>query len=92
MGYTIQYSPESNKKYPLNKKPRNLGRVLLLLLISVALFFAVKYRTVIFRSLLPGDPDVTADALRGLISDMREGSASDAITAFCREIIDYAAK
>ena len=91
MGYKIQYSPESNKRYPIRRCTNTLGRIAVLMLAALMLIFTVKYRAAIGRWLLPGDPDITADALRGLIADVREGSAGDAIAAFCREIIEHAA-
>lgn len=40
--------------------------------------------------LLPGDPAVTAAALENLASDLRSGTSLwDAITAFCREIMQH---
>lgn len=39
--------------------------------------------------LLPGDPSVTAVALENMVENIREGeSLVDAVTAFCREIIE----
>ncbi len=41
--------------------------------------------------LLPGDPKVTEAALIDLAENLREGeSFSDAVTVFCREILDHA--
>lgn len=91
MGYTIRYSPESNKRYPAQRKTKYIRRIVFFCLSVLTIVLAIKYRSVIGRILLPGDPDITADALQCLLSDIQEKSAGDAITAFCREIISGAA-
>ena len=91
MGYTIHYSPETKKRYPVNRKSKSLKHIIVAGFILLALFFAFKFRTAFVRMLLPGDPDVTAAALRGLVADVRGGNTGEAIAAFCREIIDHAA-
>lgn len=41
--------------------------------------------------LLPGDPEVTGQALSSMVEDLRAGKPlSDSVTAFCREILEYA--
>jgi hypothetical protein len=43
------------------------------------------------KHLLPGDPEITEAALGQLIGDIQNGERfSEAITTFCREIIDSA--
>ena len=91
MGYTIHYSPQTKRKYPLHIKNRNVIRGCFLILLSAALLLAIKYRAECMRILLPGDPDVTSNALRTLVLDMRDGNAKTAVATFCREIIDHAA-
>ncbi len=58
--------------------------------ICISLFFALsnnKVRTV----LLPGNPQVTERALTELVENMRHGdSIKDAVTVFCREILENA--
>ena len=41
---------------------------------------------------LPGNPDVTRTAISGFVTDLKDGETmKEAITTFCREIIDNAA-
>ena len=83
MGYSIQYSPQTNHKFPVKTKKKVsvpwllTGAALLALLLGG------------WKLLLPGDPDTTRAALSQLAEDVRAGEpVGDAVTAFCREIID----
>ena len=41
--------------------------------------------------LLPGDPAVTAAALENMVDNIKDGnSIAEAVTAFCREIVENA--
>ena len=91
MGYTIRYSPETSKRYPISVRSKTWKYFFVLGIVGLILFFALKYRSEMIRFLIPGDPDVTADAFYDLMTNIREGNAGDAVTAFCREILDHAA-
>lgn len=42
------------------------------------------------RFLLPGEPTVTEEAFRNMISDLQGGEPlADAVTAFCAQIVEY---
>lgn len=95
MGYMIQYGPEQNHKY-LSAANIVRRRVWLVVLttIFVAVLFAVAatYRDFLIRCFLPGDAEVTTNALEDLISNFRAGIPfEDAVTTFCREIVGSAA-
>ena len=82
MGYSIQYSPQTNRKFPVKTK-KNSATWLLTGVAVLALLLGG------WRLLLPGDPETTRAALSHLVDDVRAGeSVGDAVTAFCREIID----
>lgn len=91
MGYTIQYSPEASERYPISVRSKKWKYFLTVCLTVLLLFLAVRYRAELLRLLLPGDPDVTADAFAKLVTEIRAGNAGDAVAAFCWEILDHAA-
>ena len=85
MGYRIAYSQETSHKFPeKTRKKRPLlwvstGALLIGLLAGG------------WKLLLPGDPETTQTALTHLVEDIRAGeSVSQAVTAFCQEIVDNA--
>lgn len=83
MGYTINYSPETAHKFPVKKSPKiSVPWVLT----GAALFLLLAGG---WKWLLPGNPDVTQAAITNLVEDVQSGApVGDAVTAFCREIID----
>ena len=77
-------SPDWRKglPFPTRSPPKTRARVC----------FWPEGRAVLRDVLVPGDPDVTLHGLETLARELREGeSFSDAVTAFCREVIDGAA-
>ena len=94
MAYTIQYSPENNKKYPTMaiRKRWNWLVATFLLAIAFALgWIGMKERTALKEFLLPGDPEKTESAVTTMVSDIREGTnVGEAITDFCLEILKNA--
>ena len=94
MGYRIEYGDRAAVR-----KERK-GRSLLTRIVTVACILslvagalAVKHAglTWVTDFLLPGDPAVTAAALENMVESIREGEPwGDAVTAFCREIIENA--
>ncbi len=95
MGYRIQYGDT-----PIYDKQQNirLSRIVGLSLSFLVLFILLSWcfwpegRLVLRDFLVPGDPDVTLHGLEVLTQELRDGeSFSDAVTAFCREVIDGAA-
>lgn len=89
MGYRIVYEgPDGNS--PKKDRGRLAGYTagfLLLFFLLTQIFWpagADKMRKI----LLPWDPDVTAEAFSCLVTDLNQGEdLSEAVTAFCREII-----
>ena len=94
MAYNIRYvSFGEEKKQPKDTQLRN--RIVAGLLVVVLLIGAMTIKLGGLRwvteYLLPGDPAVTAAALEGMVLDLREGeNLYDAVTAFCREIMEHA--
>lgn len=94
MGYRIDYGSFKPAK---SKKKINIPRVIAMTTGFLAAFFLAtglfweSGRQKLQRFLLPGDPDVTGQALETMISQIKDGEPlSDAVTAFCKEVIDGA--
>ena len=91
MGYRITYGQTVMKTDLLTERKKStVKKWICSALLCGVLVFALSSGT-IRRYLLPGDPVVTERALRELASDIYSGEkVSDAVTAFCREILDNA--
>ena len=91
MAYRIDYSSAGNQRKPLRKNiPTPVIKTTLFVLALVAGAVAMKVvgLTWVRDVLLPGDPEITANALQNMTDNLRSGeSLLDAVTAFCREII-----
>ena len=91
MSYKIQYSPETHYFYPNNQNRHNVrwGRWM---------FLAILFASVLWLRLngipdllIPGDPQVTKTATVHMVDQLRTGVTFDqALTVFCKEIIDGA--
>ena len=88
MSYSIAYSPDLNKKYPIVKSKRRKFPKKLLILIMICITTYILMQCNVLRYIMPGDPDVTMSALSTLVQDVGSGdSVKDAIMTFCEEII-----
>ena len=77
MGYRIEYG--------LKKGHRKVFWIVAAALLLTALFLP---RTVLERLLLPGDPQVTKEALGQLLLGLRQGVApGQAVAVFCQSIL-----
>ena len=92
MGYRIDYGLQ--KKIPISQRRKRGGTGILIGIGAVLAVMALRltgFGEVLWHWILPGDPEVTQTALTAMIEDIRNGSElSDAITAFCREILNGA--
>lgn len=94
LGYTIQYGSSGKAESAWNsgrrKYKKRITAVVLLAVLCAGLLLsggAEKLKNLI----IPGDPEVTKAAFAQFTEDIRQGErVGDAITAFCREIIDNA--
>ncbi len=83
MHYRIVYARQKHRIPRLSKRQKMIAgtAVVSLLLIAVFLAFGTQW-------LLPGDPEVSATALENMVSSVKNGeSLSDAVVAFCQEIV-----
>ena len=90
MGYRITYENGVIRKQTLKKrrimwKRWSVGTVTAILAIAL---MVPQGRSWFRDLLLPGDEEVTAAALEGMVSDLRDGqSIGEALETFCKEII-----
>lgn len=76
-------------EYPGKRKIRRFPVWVLLLVILTAVL-AIPKQTLVYW-LLPGDPEVTAQALSELVETLRQGAnAGQAVAAFCKSIVQGA--
>ncbi len=91
MGYKIEYSPETAHYYPQRnvRKKRKVSRwMFLLLMIGAILWMRVNG---VPDFLIPGDPEITKSAAVTLMDELSDGvCVNDAVTTFCRSILDGA--
>ena len=90
MSYQIQYKSVGQKKYTKHKLPFRLSRkrTVLLLAVTALIFISLCFSRVRYL-FIPGDPEVTEQAISNMVEALRSGeSVGDAVTAFCQEIIN----
>ena len=89
MSYKINYDPTRMRRF-YTVKSKKIPRWLMAALGVVVAVLLLNHD---FRSLLiPGDPQVTASAFSELTQELAEGaSIKNAVTAFCKQIIDNGA-
>ena len=94
MGYTIQYGPAGKAEAAWHAKRRKKSGVILAVCVLAVAFVAIVLSgdfEQIKNYLIPGDLEVTKAAFAQFTENIRQGdTVGDAITAFCREIIDGA--
>lgn len=91
VSYKIQYSPDTNDRYPQNMKRRYAGTGKYVAIFAVMLAALLIHFHGVPDFLIPGDPQVTKAAASVLVDDIRDGVAvKDAITTFCSMVLDGA--
>ena len=91
MSYKIQYSPDTNDRYPQSVKRHRTaaGKYFAVLFLMLAALW-IHFRGVP-DFLVPGDPQVTKAAAAVLVEEIRDGAGmKDAITTFCSMVLDGA--
>lgn len=88
MGYRIEYDSGGAKRQEVRKK--RFPVVWVLLCAGAAALLIPGVRTAVWHWLLPGDGAMTAQALGELVTDLQTGEPfGEAVTVFCREIIQH---
>lgn len=89
MSYQINYDPSRKRKFYTANNKRVPNWLLVATGVAIA---ACIFNKELKALLIPGDPQVTSAAFSALTDNIKEGdSLKDAVTAFCREVIDGAA-
>ena len=90
MSYSVQYPTGIKNKYPQSYKKQKSGVLFVIGCAAVMLLFIVVscYLPNIRKAVLPGDPDVTEQAIATMVKNFREGQGIQTCFAeFCREVI-----
>ena len=88
MAYKIQYTPESNRRYPLQRqrKPWQWSKILVIILLLGAVVWIRHVGLPDF--LIPGETELTKAAVQSMMGNLQAGiPVGDAVTAFCKQII-----
>ena len=91
MAYRILYTPENNRRYPPCRSKQNIrySSILGFIFFLLSILWIRVYGIPDF--LIPGDTEVTKSAAREMISLLKTGTpVKDAVTVFCKQIIDAA--
>ena len=92
MAYQIQYKTVGHKKYAKYKPSfRKPGKRFWVLLAAAILLITALAGEPIKRFLLPGNPEITEQALSDMLEDLQAGAPlGETVTAFCVEILKNA--
>ncbi len=91
MGYKIEYGQTMQKTRLVDVKPFSLKRVVILTSLLIVTLLCIYSNDEVKNFFIPGDPAVTKAAFTEMVKDLGDGmSITDAITAFCAEIIEHA--
>ncbi len=94
MGYRIHYGETVIKETFAQPKPKEnfpVKVILSLTLCCAVLFTLLRNVDSVINFLLPGNQQTTKAAISTFVQDLNEGEPiKDAVTAFCREIIENA--
>ena len=89
MSYSIQYE---TKKHPWQKRHNHRKIIIAIGCFCMILLLMGYLRIGKMGNLLPGDPNVTAQALENMTDSLSSGERlKDAIVTFCQEILDHGA-
>ena len=86
MAYKIEYQMQTIKKSQIKKKKEI--SVVLIAVCLIAAVFVLRFGAALGEMLLMGEGAVAKDAVEQMVADIKAGeSLTDAVTAFCMEII-----
>lgn len=88
MGYRVSYDEGQATKVALRSRKKNVWIFAIAVLLLLAMIAFPGGRLVLRDILLPGNEEVTAEALEGLAAELKAGEPlGEAVEAFCLEII-----
>ena len=93
MGYSVHYSPQTEKKFPQKKVRRQragLGYLILIICILSLGFLRIVKPALLRELLIPGEASVTLKAAETMVSQIKEGvPLQETVEAFCQEIMSH---
>ena len=93
MGYSVYYSPQTDKKFPQKKIHRQragLGYLILIICILSLGFLRIVKPALLRELLIPGEASVTLKAAETMVSQIKEGvPLQETVEAFCQEIMNH---
>ncbi len=89
MSYNIEYNPELHVRYPvLQKKKKRISASAVFALLFCVITGWIIAKNKLLRFLIPGDPEVTAEAFSTMVEKIENGvPVGEGLLAFCEEII-----
>ena len=91
MGYRIEYQGRTEEQRTYSFRRGSLFLFWLLTFTVLVCTFWSEGRALLQQALIPGEPEITVHAASELIRQLRAGkNIGDAVTVFCRNIIEYA--
>lgn len=92
MAYKIQYTPQEEHRYPPHSQQKKSTACAIWVLLLIAVIGLCFSYYGVPDILIPGDAEVTKSAAQEMISLLKTGTpVKDAVTVFCKQIIDAAA-
>ena len=93
MGYSVHYSPQTDKKFPQKKihRPRpGCGYLILIVCVLSLGFLRIVKPTLLRELLIPGEASVTLNAVETMVSQIKDGvPLQETVEAFCQEIMSH---
>ncbi len=87
MSYSVQYSPELNKKYPMKTQNRNNSRKWVAVFV-ICLSLLLMGRSVVSPSEIGSRFAIQKERVGTMLEQIREGTAvSDAFTTYCLGVL-----
>lgn len=90
MGYSVYYSPQTEKKFPSKRTKHKKSRIIVKIILIVCLIvfaFSLSECNLLYELFIPGKPAVTVAAMESLAYNLREGMPLvTAVETFCVEI------
>ena len=92
MSYNIEYNPELHVRYPAFRiKKRRISVTAVFAVLFCVITGWIIAKNELLRFLIPGDPEVTAEAFSTMVDRIENGvPVGEGLLAFCEEIITNA--
>ena len=91
MSYRIDYSPQYQKRYPLQPKHRKMNGYLFVIVILAVIVSVTFFRSMNIREiLLPGDQKMLDAAFDNMVVNLKNGcSIQESVAVFYQQVFEY---